>query len=79
MRNNNEGGIRRRGQDVNVLEEARLAQLDALGYGLSPIVMGNTYDNIIWQLASNETWFPDIIKIPTLQIGGWYDHNIDKI
>lgn len=62
-----------------VLEEARLAQLDALGYGLSPIVMGNTYDNIIWQLASNETWFPDIIKIPTLQIGGWYDHNIDKM
>lgn len=62
-----------------VLEEARLAQLDALGYGLSPLVMANVYDNLIWQFSDNSTWFADDIQIPTLQIGGWYDHNIDEM
>ncbi|MGB1103966.1 MAG: CocE/NonD family hydrolase [Crocinitomicaceae bacterium] len=62
-----------------VLEEARLYQLDALGYGLSPIVLANPYDNIIWSAAASGSWFPSILKIPTLQIGGWYDHNIDKM
>ena len=62
-----------------VLEEARLNQLDALGYGLSPIVYANPYDNVIWQVAENDTWYADDIDIPTLQIGGWYDHNIDKM
>ncbi|MDX2360687.1 MAG: CocE/NonD family hydrolase [Crocinitomicaceae bacterium] len=60
-----------------VLEKARLEQLDALGYGLSPIVLANPYDNITWQFAASTTWFPSDIHIPTLQIGGWYDHNID--
>src|SRR6056300_1463067 len=62
-----------------VLEEARLYQLDALGYGLSPIVLANPYDNLIWAAAESGSWFPSILKIPTLQIGGWYDHNIDKM
>lgn len=62
-----------------VLEEARLNQLDALGYGLSPLVLSNPYDNLLWQLADLDTWFPSDIQIPTLQIGGWYDHNIDKM
>lgn len=62
-----------------VLEEARLYQLDALGYGLSPIVLANPYDNIIWSVAGANSWFPAEIEIPTLQIGGWYDHNIDKM
>ena len=60
-----------------VLEKARLEQLDALGYGLSPIVLANPYDNLTWQFAESTTWFPADIHIPTLQIGGWYDHNID--
>jgi predicted acyl esterase len=62
-----------------VLEEARLTQLDALGYGLSPLVMANVYDNTTWQFASLGTWYPSSIQIPTLQIGGWYDHNIDEM
>lgn len=59
-----------------VLEEARLQQLDALGYGLSPIVLANPYFNNTWQFAANATHYADDIIIPTLQIGGWYDHNI---
>ena len=62
-----------------VLEKARLEQLDALGYGLSPFVLGNPYYNNVWQFAENNSWYPDDIVIPTLQIGGWYDHNIDKM
>lgn len=62
-----------------VLEEARLQQLDALGYGLSPVVLANPYYSATWQFAESGSWFPDAIQIPTLQIGGWYDHNIDKM
>ena len=62
-----------------VLEKARLDQLDALGYGLSPLVMSNVYDNWIWQGAASTTWYADDIKIPTLQQGGWYDHQIDHM
>lgn len=62
-----------------VLEEARLEQLDALGYGLSPIVMANVYYSFYWEAAENATFYPDLIEIPTLQIGGWYDHNIDEM
>lgn len=62
-----------------VLEEARLQQLDALGYGLSPVVLGNPYYSTLWQFAENDSWYPSDIIIPTLQIGGWYDHNIDKM
>ncbi len=62
-----------------VLEEARLEQLDALGYGISALVLANPFDNLFWQVADDVTWFPSDIHIPTLQIGGWYDHNIDKM
>lgn len=62
-----------------VLEEARLQQLDALGYGLSPIIMANVYYSNTWTFAENVSWTPEEISIPTLQIGGWYDHNIDKM
>jgi len=62
-----------------VLEKSRLEQLDALGYGLSPIVLANPYDNVSWQYSANTTWYPQNILIPTLQIGGWYDHTIDKM
>lgn len=61
------------------LEKARLEQLDNLGYGLSPFVLGNPYYSNIWQFAENNSWYPGSIQIPTLQIGGWYDHNIDRM
>lgn len=60
-----------------VLEEARLQTLDALGYGLSPIIMANTYYSALWSFSEADTWYPEEIHIPTLQIAGWYDHNID--
>ncbi len=62
-----------------VLEQARLQQLDALGYGLSPVVMANVYYSALWSITENNSWYPSSIQIPTLQIGGWYDHNIDKM
>jgi len=62
-----------------VLEDARLQQLDALGYGLSPVVLANTHYSNAWQLIEADTWYPREITIPMLQIGGWYDHNIDKM
>jgi len=62
-----------------VLEKARLQTLDALGYGLSTLVLANIYYSNVWQFAENNTWYPSSINIPTLQIGGWYDHNIDKM
>jgi len=61
------------------LEKSRLAQMDALGYGLSTIVLANPYHNIIWTVTENNSWYPQSITIPTLQIGGWYDHNIDPM
>lgn len=60
-----------------VLEKARLEQLDALGYGLSPVVLANPYYSNAWTYAESQSWYPTDIIIPTLQIGGWYDHNID--
>lgn len=62
-----------------VLEKARLEQLDALGYGLSPVVLANPYYSPAWTFAENGSWYPSDIAIPSLQIGGWYDHNIDKM
>jgi uncharacterized protein len=62
-----------------VLEIAYLAQLDALGYGLSVPVLSNPYYSNIWQVAESNSRYPQDIEIPTLQIGGWYDHNIDRM
>lgn len=62
-----------------VLEEARLYQLDALGYGLSPTVLANPYYSILWSYAATNSWYSPAIDIPTLQIGGWYDHTIDQM
>jgi uncharacterized protein len=62
-----------------VLEKSYLQQLDALGYGLSTTVLGNPYYSNTWTFAENNSWYPQDITIPTLQIGGWYDHNINKM
>lgn len=62
-----------------VLEEGRLNQLDVLGYGLSPVILSNPYYSNVWQFSANNTHYPDDISIPTLQIGGWYDHTLDKM
>jgi predicted acyl esterase len=62
-----------------VLEKSRLAQLDALGYGLSTTVLANPYYSNVWQYTENTTWYPQEVHIPTLQIGGWYDHNVSDM
>lgn len=62
-----------------VLEEARLNQMDALGYGISTTVLANPYYSNLWAVVENNTWYPSDIEIPCLTIGGWYDHNIDKM
>lgn len=62
-----------------VLEQARLEQLDALGYGLSTTIYANPYYNTTWSVAESQSDYSDDISIPTLQIGGWYDHNIDRM
>lgn len=53
-------------------------QLDALGYGLSTFLLQYPVHNNIWTFfveAPND--YPDSIPVPTLMIGGWYDHNTD--
>ena len=62
-----------------VLEKSRLQTLDLLGYGLSTLILANTYYSNTWTFLENNTWYASSIHIPTLQIGGWYDHNIDKM
>ncbi len=50
-------------------------QLDALGYGMSPILYANPYYNLLWSISESTNFYPDSIRIPMLMIGGWYDHN----
>lgn len=54
-----------------------LQQLDALGYGLSPFIMAYPFYNLIWQYTENINYYPDMIGVPCLMIGGWYDHNVE--
>ncbi|MCB9167502.1 MAG: CocE/NonD family hydrolase [Flavobacteriales bacterium] len=62
-----------------VLEEARLGSLVLLGFLSSLIITTNPYYNGIWQAVEAGTWFPPNVAIPTLQIGGWYDHHADRM
>ncbi|MCB0781155.1 MAG: CocE/NonD family hydrolase [Flavobacteriales bacterium] len=62
-----------------VLEQARLNSLTLLGFGTFALVTANPYYNTLWQLTEASTWYPPTIAIPTLQIGGWYDHNLDRM
>lgn len=59
-----------------VYRKEYLDQLDALGFGLSGIVLANPHYNLTWYYAENFNFYPQQIKIPMLLIGGWYDHNI---
>lgn len=55
--------------------EEYIEQLDALGYGMSPILYANPYYNWLWAYSESTTFYPDSIAVPMLMIGGWYDHN----
>lgn len=52
-------------------------QLDNLGFGLSPVIIGNPYDNFIWNVAESINYYPETISVPALMLGGWYDHNVE--
>ncbi len=53
-------------------------QLDGLGYGMSPFLLTYPVHNNIWTFGvENPNTYPDSIGVPTLMIGGWYDHNTD--
>lgn len=54
-------------------------QLDGLGFGLSPTLMANTVHNTLWTYAENLDYYPGSIRVPCFMIGGWYDHNIEKM
>ncbi|MCB9170871.1 MAG: CocE/NonD family hydrolase [Flavobacteriales bacterium] len=62
-----------------VLEQARLQSLVGLGFLTAAIITANPYYNGIWQAVEAGTWFPPNVAIPTLQIGGWYDHHADRM
>lgn len=51
-------------------------QLDALGYGMSPLLLGHPYYDTYWQIAEWLSYYPQDIHIPMFLIGGWFDHNI---
>ena len=51
-------------------------QLDALGYGMSLILLANAHYNIVWQFSEPAAYYPDEIAVPVFMIGGWYDHNV---
>ncbi len=58
-----------------VYREEFVQQLDALGYGMSTVLMANPYFNFVWQYTQNQNNYPQLIAIPCLMIGGWYDHD----
>lgn len=56
-----------------------IEQLDALGYGMSTTLLANPFYNVIWNFSELGSNYPDSIRVPTFMIGGWYDHNIEKM
>jgi len=54
-----------------------IEQLDALGYGMSTILLANPIYNVTWQYMEAANFYPEEIYVPVLMIGGWYDHNTE--
>lgn len=53
-------------------------QLDGLGYGMSPFLLSYPVHSNVWTfIAEQPNYYPASIGVPTLMIGGWYDHNTD--
>lgn len=55
--------------------EEFINQLDNLGFGLGPLLYANPTYNLFWQFGEPLSYYPDEIPVPTMMIGGWYDHN----
>ncbi len=56
-----------------------LEQLDALGFGTSPVIYAHPYQDLVWNVAEEANNYPQQITIPTLMMGGWYDHNVETM
>jgi len=53
--------------------------LDALGYGLSTILLAHPVHDIYWTVAESTTFYPASINVPMFMIGGWYDHATEEV
>jgi predicted acyl esterase len=53
--------------------------LDALGYGLSTLLLAHTVHDIYWQVAEATTFYPASVNVPVFMIGGWYDHATEEV
>ncbi len=63
-----------------VLLEAHVKTLDALGFGVSRMVIDHPReDDPIWRFAGRVTYRPQDIHVPVLMITGWWDHYPDQI
>ncbi len=53
--------------------------LDALGYGLSTLILAHTVKDVYWTVAESTTFYPTSINVPMFMIGGWYDHATEEV
>jgi len=53
--------------------------LDALGYGLSTILLAHPVHDLYWTIAENSSFYPASINVPMFMIGGWYDHATEEV
>ncbi len=59
-----------------VLRTEYVDQLDALGFGLTPVLLAHQSQDVVWNYSQTINNYPDSIQVPCLMIGGWYDHTI---
>lgn len=62
-----------------VLRTEYVEQLDALGYGISPVLMAHPLHDFVWTFSESANFYPDSIRVPCFMIGGWYDHTIEQM
>ncbi len=62
-----------------VLRTEYVEQLDALGYGISPVLMQHPLHDFVWTFSESANFYPDSIRVPCFMIGGWYDHTIEQM
>ena len=53
-----------------------IQQLDSLGFGIGSTIRAHPVIDYFWNYADTAMMYPEKIKVPSLMIGGWYDHNI---
>ena len=56
-----------------------VVMLDALGYGLSTLLLAHPVHDIYWTVAEASSFYPASINVPMFMIGGWYDHATEEV